>query len=112
MNLGSGVAKWSTDRDHIYLYTIYITPKIWIINRPSFGLFINISAGGITLLSKYGIKNRNLGSNFIFQDYIGIGVKIGKKKALEIALNFHHYSNANIVRPNPGFDVPGVLSIS
>jgi hypothetical protein len=112
VNVGINTAHYGDKDDSIELVSLFFTPRFWFFNYKKVAFYFNISAGGLTLLSKDNYKGRFLGSHFTFQDYIGLGMKIGHEKAIEIAFNFYHYSNASLFPPNPGFDVPGVLSIS
>ncbi len=112
IDLGTGIATWGCNNDSLYLFRIYPNFKFWLVNNNSFGLYLNVSAGAPTVLSKHYLDNRHLGSRFIFNDIIGLGIKIGKKHPVELAINFHHYSNGNLIKPNPGFDVPAIFSLS
>jgi hypothetical protein len=112
INIGTGFANWWYNKEPIYLYRIYPNFKIWFINKTNFGIYLNVGAGGPTILNKRNFKNRDLGSRFTFNDIIGMGLKFGTKQTFEIAINFHHYSNADIFEENPGFDVPAILSVA
>ena len=51
------------------------------------------------------LAEKNLGSNFIFQDYMGLGMQIGRRHALNVELRLLHYPDGDIFTHNPGFDV-------
>ncbi len=112
INVGGGIATWGRDHERLYLLRVYPNLRLWLYNKKYFGFYLNVCAGAPTILSKQYLYKRHLGSHFTFNDFIGIGARFGEKQAIEVSLTFHHYSNASIFRPNPGFDVPAVISIS
>jgi lipid A 3-O-deacylase len=57
---------------------------------------------GVALISDNHIRNRNLGSNFQFEDRIGIGAAIGR---FDAGCFYFHYSNAGLKLPNEGMDM-------
>ena len=113
LHLGGDIARWrGSSEEKLYLASLYLLPRLWLINSNNLGVFLHISAAGLTYMNRDNIDNKNLGSKFMFKDFVGIGLKIGKKPSLSLALNFIHYSNGDIFKVNPGFDCPGVISIS
>lgn len=67
-------------------------------------LFRPYIAGGIgvALIDDYRIRDRNLSSNFQFEDRIGVGARIG---FFDMNVSYFHYSNAGIKSPNDGIDI-------
>ena len=62
-----------------------------------------IEAGiGVACLDDYTINNRDLSSNLLFEDRVGVGIKI---KNVDINLRYMHYSNAALKEPNDGIDI-------
>jgi len=57
---------------------------------------------GVTYIDEYHIADRNLSTNFQFEDRIGIGARIG---FFDISARYMHYSNASIKGPNHGIDI-------
>ena len=53
-------------------------------------------------LEEYHIADRNLSTNFQFEDRIGVGMKIG---FFDLKFRYMHYSNASIIEPNNGIDI-------
>ena len=109
---GTGYAKWGNEKYSLSLIRVYPNIKFWLINNSFIGLYINVGVPGPTILSKNHLNNRFLGSKFIFNDILGVGIRLGNKNPIEISFNFHHYSNGNLIRPNPGFDVPAIICIT
>jgi len=78
---------------------------------PVFAYYFNVSedfhpyleAGiGASLFSRTRMGPRDLSTNFLFEDRIGIGVRAG---SWDLALRYMHYSNAGIKQPNDGIDI-------
>ncbi|WP_242637458.1 acyloxyacyl hydrolase [Desulfobacter hydrogenophilus] len=62
-----------------------------------------IEAGiGAAYLDNYIIDNRDLSSNFLFEDRVGAGIRI---KNMDISFRYMHYSNAALKEPNDGIDI-------
>lgn len=62
-----------------------------------------ISGGiGVALIDEEHIRNKNLGSSFVFEDRIGIGARI---KGFDMNISYFHYSNAGLESPNDGMDI-------
>lgn len=57
---------------------------------------------GLTYIDEYHIADRNLSTNFQFEDRIGAGVRIG---FIDLNFRYMHYSNASIRQPNHGIDI-------
>jgi len=57
---------------------------------------------GIAYLDKYNIAGRNLSTNFLFEDRIGVGTTIG---FFDLSFRYMHYSNASLKSPNYGIDI-------
>ncbi|NOX34314.1 MAG: acyloxyacyl hydrolase [Deltaproteobacteria bacterium] len=57
---------------------------------------------GVTYIDEYHIADRNLSTNFQFEDRIGIGARIG---FVDLNFRYMHYSNASIKAPNHGIDI-------
>ncbi len=63
--------------------------------------YIEFGIGG-AYLDEHNIYDRRMGSNFQFEDRIGVGARIG---FFDVSLRYMHYSNANLVKPNHGIDI-------
>ncbi len=57
---------------------------------------------GLTYIDEYHISNRNLSSNFQFEDRIGVGIRTFY---FDFSFKYMHYSNAGIKDPNDGIDM-------
>ncbi len=78
----------------VFQYTFHTGSAVW---------YPYIEAGvGVAYLDDYTINNRNLSSNLLFEDRIGVGVRI---KNIDISFRYMHYSNAGLKEPNDGIDI-------
>ena len=93
---------WKYDSDNIQ--GIALSPVFAYYMQAAEEFFRPYIAGGIGVayIDRYQIRDRNLGSNFQFEDRIGIGAIIG---SFDISLSYFHYSNAGIQFPNDGIDI-------
>jgi len=64
--------------------------------------FAEISSGAAYISDTLWAPYHDLSSRRLFADRIGIGYTVEKT---EISLNFFHFSNAGLHRPNPGADM-------
>ncbi len=60
---------------------------------------------GVSYISEKMIKGRNMSSHFQFEDRIGVGLRLGKKRKHDLNFGYLHYSNAGIKQPNDGIDI-------
>ena len=78
----------------------------WLLNP-----YAVISAGP-SYISDNHFGPAQLGKQFIFQDYVGLGTTVDfAGKGLDLSVKMYHYSNAGIFKHNNGFDVPLVFSL-
>lgn len=68
-------------------------------------MFVHLAAGP-SVMSSYNLGYQEQGSKFIFNDYVGIGVQFGQHNEWELSLVWRHLSNADLYKPNNGYDVP------
>lgn len=95
--------------DSFYAETIYPELRYWYIRSQHVDLYFSYSVAGPTILSRRVIDHKDLGGYFIFQDFLGLGMSIGRRRAFTVDVRLVHYSNGDIFPKNPGFDVPVVV---
>ena len=66
--------------------------------------YIDLGLGGAYFTNSV-IANRNLGSNWVFEDRAGIGILCGAKKSFEIGYRFLHFSNAYLAQKNQSLNL-------
>jgi len=57
---------------------------------------------GLSLWTETEMGPRDLSTNFLFEDRIGAGVRMG---SWDLSFRYMHYSNASIKKPNDGIDI-------
>jgi len=83
-------------------YGIALSPVFaYYLKFGEFKPFVEISIG-TSLFKEKVIDGRNLSTNFLFEDRIGVGARY---KNLEFSFRFMHYSNGSIKQPNDGIDI-------
>ncbi len=110
---GARIAYWESNeqKESFSTYSLYPSFKIWLVRNKTFDLYVTYSAAGPTYISKPVIDNINTGKHFTFQDFMGIGVFMGKNKRINIHSSIMHYSNGNIFPQNTGIAVPSTLAV-
>lgn len=68
---------------------------------------------GASWLSNNHLGHRNLGSQFAFQDLMGLGLRWRKSATSIWTFSYHylHYSNASLFPPNQGIDVKHLFTL-
>jgi len=93
---------WKTGDDKTH--GVAISPVIqYAFNPGEKNWYPYIEGGvGIAYIDAYFIGNRNLSSNFQFEDRVGAGVRFDR---FDLSFRYMHYSNADIKQPNHGIDI-------
>jgi len=66
---------------------------------------------GLSYASNKNFGCRNLGSHWLFEDRLGLGVVWGQNQQFELGYRFQHYSNAYLSSPNHGINL-GMLNFA
>jgi len=61
--------------------------------------FVDIGIG-LAYLSRQEISTRDLGSNMIFEERVGLGFLLGRTQSLECSYRLVHYSNGYLAKTN------------
>lgn len=108
---GASGSRWTRGCQNIGAFSGFLSMKFWLFRTPYVEPYFLYSIAGPTIITRKTLGRRNLGQNFLFQDFIGFGMTLGKKRRLDIEAKVVHYSNGDIFTQNPGFDIPIVFSI-
>ena len=73
-------------------------------------LFIEASAG-IGKRSTAKLANKQAGSKWTLQDILGFGITALQQR-IDCRIQYTHYSNASLAKPNPGTEVIPMLTLS
>ena len=106
------VARWrATAHEHgrSHVDDIGVTPQLRLLpaSRGSFEPFVDLGVG-VHRLSAHELGEVQLGTNFQFGEYLGVGAVLGERRRLTVALRLLHESNCGINRSNSGLTAFGV----
>ncbi|OGT25065.1 MAG: hypothetical protein A3I77_05695 [Gammaproteobacteria bacterium RIFCSPLOWO2_02_FULL_42_14] len=112
LDWGASVSTYysKVDDTSIQAFSLYPVMRLWFLHFPKADFYFSYSAAGLTYLTRRFLDGRDLGSQFIFQDLMGIGGFFGEKKHFNVSIGIGHYSNGNLFPRNPGIDVPLTLT--
>lgn len=104
--LSAGI--WQTRLQQQKFFTLSAFPvlRFNVVHTQPADYYFYYSIAGPTYISKTFLDNENTGRHFTFQDLLGIGSFIGKKRHWNAELNIGHFSNGNIFPYNGGVKVP------
>lgn len=80
---------------------------VWRLPINSRRLFIQLGFSP-TLLGGASFHGRNLGGRFHFTSSATVGMTLGARDGLELALRVQHTSNGGLSSTNPGMDMIGL----
>ncbi len=112
LNIGTNFSTWFLGNQNLEALSGFLEIRWWMFHLPYFNPYISYSIAGPTFISRRGFGGAKLGENFLFQDFLGIGIQFGKTHCVNFALYLWHYSNGDIFNDNSGFDVPVVYELS
>jgi len=104
---------WVTNTNHNHSMNIYsVSPilQFYFWNNPYFSPFLNFGFGA-AYLSRTRLGDSNHGMHFAFQDQLGLGASVGKKRQFSVILSALHYSNGSLCSVNSDITVPLMLSV-
>lgn len=93
---------WEQDNDDINAVALSPVFAYYFGDESSFVRPYIEGGIGVAYLDEYFIADRNLSTNFQFEDRIGVGTKIG---FFDLNFRYMHYSNGSIKSPNNGIDI-------
>lgn len=113
LDIGTSLGIWKTDLEKQGFYTVSVFPtfRFNVLRLKKLDGYFFYSVAGPTYISKVMLDKKLTGRHFTFQDQMGIGAFLGKRKNVNLELNIAHYSNGNIFTANPGLKIPLTISI-
>ena len=98
-------------KDKFYTLSVFPAVRVWPWHSAFIDVYGTVSLAGPAYLSRRVIDHMSTGGHFTFQDYVGVGAIVGKSKHLHVNLKLLHYSNGNLLSPNPGVATPLILNM-
>lgn len=109
--IGADLGKWKMNGDKIYSTSCFLSGKMWILHLPFLHTYLEYSMFGPTALSKEVFGSLHFGSNFLFQNFFGIGVEVGEGSGFCVDLRIFRYTEKDFKKPAALFQVPITLSV-
>jgi hypothetical protein len=108
LDFGASVSSWTSRKAGERFYTASIFPafRLIAIRTNPLELYMSYSLAGPALITSTGIDGENTGKQFTFQDFMGAGVFLGRKRRASAEVRIAHYSNGNLFPQNPGVTIP------
>jgi hypothetical protein len=108
LDLGTSASHWRsrTDRDRFYTLSAYPLFRFTFLRTRSADVYAVYSLAGPTYISRSFIDGRDTGNRFTFQDFMGAGVFVGRRRNITLGVKINHYSNGNIFTENAGVKIP------
>jgi hypothetical protein len=108
LDWGAAISTWKSriNGDRFYTVALYPVLRIPIVRTNPVEFYFNYSLGGPALITRTTIDNVPAGKVFTFQDFMGIGIYLGRKRRATAEVRIQHYSNANLFLANPGVTIP------
>ncbi|NOT49767.1 MAG: acyloxyacyl hydrolase [Chitinophagaceae bacterium] len=105
---GISASFWKSRIEQNSFFTLSAFPilRFNVVHTAPADYYFYYSIAGPTYISGKIIDGNNTGRHFTFQDLLGIGSFIGKKRKLNAEIRIGHYSNGNIFPYNDGVKIP------
>ncbi len=107
---GGNIARWHSLDDQIVTGSAFLSGRLWVLHLLFIHPYVEYSMFGPTLTSKDSFGELNFKSNFLFQNFFGVGVEIGEKRGFSIDLKTIRYYESNDFTPHDGFRIPVIAS--
>lgn len=108
LDWGTSVGFWKTEinKENFFTLSIYPVLRFTVLRTKPVDTYFYYSVAGPTYISRKWIDSVNVGKHFTFQDLMGLGVFMGRKRNLNAEIKIGHFSNGNIFPKNAGVGVP------
>src|SRR4030095_5227827 len=104
LDWGAGITslKSRTNGELFSAASLYPLLRFTLLRTSPADFYLNYSLAGPTFISRKIIDNNETGRRFTFQDFMGAGVFVDRKRSLNAEIRIMHYSNGNLFPRNPG----------
>jgi len=113
LDWGANASYWKSNKDRSEFYTISLFPlfRFTLIRTKPVDFYLNYSVAGPTYISRVEIDSLQIGKQFTFQDFMGVGAYIGKARRVNAEVRIAHYSNGNPFPKNEGVMIPLIFNL-
>ncbi len=109
---GMSFGYWKSRAERTGFYTLSAFPsfRFTLLHSRSADFYFNYSVAGPSFISRVGIDGQNTGRHFTFQDFMGAGVFMGRRRNMNVEIGLNHYSNGNLFPENAAVKIPLTFS--
>ena len=113
LDLGTSVGAWRSRNlgDRFYTLSIYPLFRFTFLRTRLADVHAFYSLAGPSYISTIVIDGLDTGRHFTFQDFMGLGVFVGRERRVNLGVKINHYSNGNIFTENAGVKIPITLTL-
>lgn len=108
---GFDLGNWNKGGDSVYTGATFISYRLWLFHLPMLHPYVEYSAMGPAIISNKVFAGQEFESNFLFQNYYGIGIEFGEGRGVVLDLKMIRYSEGNFNKNGIGFHIPLMLSL-
>jgi Lipid A 3-O-deacylase (PagL)/Outer membrane protein beta-barrel domain len=108
LDWGASVSTWKSRKagERFYTAAVYPVARFIAVRTNPVELYLSYSVAGPALITRTSIDGEETGRRFTFQDFMGAGVFLGRKRRVAAEVRIAHYSNGNLFPQNPGVTIP------
>lgn len=113
LDVGASASSWRSrnDRDRFATLSVYPLFRFMFLRMSAGDLYACYSLAGPTYITQRTLDGRDTGRHFTFQDFIGAGAYLGRRRNIVAGVKINHYSNGNIFTENAGVKVPVTFTL-
>jgi len=113
LDFGTSASSWRSrsDREEFFTVSAYPLFEFMVLRRKPADVYLCYSLAGPTYISRPTLDRLDTGHHFTFQDFMGAGVVLGRRRTLSAGVKINHYSNGNIFTENAGVKIPLTLTV-
>jgi opacity protein-like surface antigen len=108
LDWGAGTSSWKSriNGQRFYTASLYPVLRVPLVRTNPFESYFSYSLAGPALITRTDIDGQVTGRKFTFQDFMGIGFYLSRKRRVTGEVRIQHYSNGNLFSQNPGITIP------
>ena len=108
LDFGASVSSWKSRNtgERFYTASVYPAFRLIAVRTNPLELYFSYSLAGPSLITRTAVDGEDTGRRFTFQDFMGTGVFLGRKRRVAAEVRIAHYSNGNLFPQNPGVTIP------
>jgi hypothetical protein len=108
LDFGASVSAWKSKKmgERFYTASVYPVARLIAVRTNPLEFYFDYSLAGPALITRTAVDGEDTGRRFTFQDFMGAGIFLGRKRRVAAEVRIAHYSNGNLFPQNPGVTIP------